>query len=657
MIIEGGHFALIIALVASLSLLGSTAYGLWQRQEAILRLAPLLQWVSSLAVVIAFIALIHAFIVSDFSVALVVEHSHQDKPMLYKIAGVWGNHEGSLLLWVVVLALYGTAFSLTQRDIPLYFRASVLMIHAGNTSAFAAFSLFTSNPFLRLDPAPLSGNGLNPVLQDIGLALHPPVLYLGYVGLALAFAFAVAGLIEGRIDRQWGRWIRPWIAVSWSFLTAGIVLGSWWAYYELGWGGWWFWDPVENASLMPWLVTTALLHSVIVVEKRQTCQSWAVLLAILGFSLSLLGTFIVRSGLLTSVHSFANDPARGVFILSILIVAIGLPLVLYAFNGARLSQHRPTSLISRDTALIINNFLLLCATGIVLLGTFYPLGLEMFTGLKISVGPPFFDATFLPLMALGMIGMVIGAGLVWRRGVKPALRSMIAACAVASIASLAWAFGVGYRDAASMAGIAVLVWLITGIFSDIVLIIRQKLQKKSVAVRPMLGMWLGHFGVAFIVLGGLGEGLGQTSAIVRVKPQQSFMLGQQQVLFDGFSQQNIDNYQSLQARLIITTPKQQRYVLVPERRFYPVEQQHTTEAAISSHWWGDYYAVLGDINPDAGFSFRVYKKPLINSLWLGGVLLVLAGLCAALFRTPIKQSTIQNRAQSNKCDNRQNFGA
>ncbi|MFW5679076.1 MAG: heme lyase CcmF/NrfE family subunit, partial [Pseudomonadota bacterium] len=432
MIPELAHLALVLALGAALVQSTLPLVGAARQDAGLIGLANSTALVQLLLVTFAFGALVHLYMVSDFSVTNVYLNSHDSKPMIYKISGAWGNHEGSLLLWVWVLALFAGALALFGNNMPATFRARVLAVQGMVLVAFLAFTLFTSNPFERLDPAPLEGNGLNPLLQDLGLAFHPPMLYIGYVGFSVTFAFAVAALIEGRIDPSWARWMRPWILVAWSSLTLGIALGSYWAYYELGWGGWWFWDPVENASFLPWLAGTALLHSAIVVEKRDSLKTWTILLAILTFGFSLLGTFLVRSGVLTSVHAFAVDPDRGVFILAILAVALVGPLLLFAWRAPQLRASGAFQPVSREGALIVNNLLLAAATGVVLLGTLYPLLLEMVTGDKISVGPPFFNATFIPLMVPLMLVLPIGTLLAWKRGdLRRALRLMAGAGAVA----------------------------------------------------------------------------------------------------------------------------------------------------------------------------------------------------------------------------------
>ena len=632
MIADISHFLLFLALAASVLQTLLPLMGYWQRQGNLMQWASPMQLINTALVIVAFGGLMQAFATSDFSLALVAQHSHSAKPMLYKISGTWGNHEGSLLLWIVVLGLYGATFVRCKN--PAVEKSLVLMVHGSISAAFLGFALLTSNPFAKLAYPVEEGLGLNPVLQDIGLALHPPMLYLGYVGLAMAFAVAVAGLLQGRIDQEWARRIRPWVLVAWCCLTAGIVLGSWWAYYELGWGGWWFWDPVENASLMPWLVTTALLHSVIMVEKRSCGQNWAVLLAILGFSLSLIGTFIVRSGLLTSVHSFASDPSRGVYILGILVLAIGLPLILYMINGPKIQTKVAVNLRSREAALIINNFLLLSATAVVLLGTFYPLGLEMINGAKISVGPPFFDSTVLPIMAFGVIGMVFGSALAWRRGWRGAALRILLVALVAVLAAISVGIGLGYRDVAPLASLGLVVWLLVGIFADVYSrLMPWKTGKWKAQCLPQLGMWLGHLGIALLMIGALGEALGQTETIVRARPGDDIALGTERVHFAKIATLKVENYVSLQATLQLSDAiGQEIAVLIPERRHYPAERQYTTEAAIRSSIFGDHYAVLGYGDPEQGFTLRLYHKPLLPWLWIGGAVMVLGGFVSLFMR-------------------------
>ena len=439
MIAEIGHYALVLALGMALVQGTLPLWGAARGDATLIGVAQPAAGVQFLFVTLAFAALMHGYVTSDFSIHNVAENSHSLKPMLYKISGTWGNHEGSLVLWVWILALFGAAVAAFGHNLPPSFRARVLSVQGLIGVGFLAFILFTSNPFLRLDPAPLDGRGLNPILQDPGLAFHPPMLYLGYVGLSTAYSFAIAALIEGRVDATWARWVRPWTLAAWIALTLGIALGSWWAYYELGWGGWWFWDPVENASFMPWLAATALLHSATVVEKRDALKSWTVLLAILAFSLSLLGTFLVRSGVLTSVHTFAADPSRGVFILALLAISIGGSLLLYAWRAPALQGGGVFAPISREGGLLLNNLLLATATATVLLGTLYPLILDTIGGAKISVGPPFFNATFVPLMVPLAVAVPIGSLLAWKRGdLAGVTMRLLAAVGVTVAAGLVW---------------------------------------------------------------------------------------------------------------------------------------------------------------------------------------------------------------------------
>ena len=416
MIVELGHYALVMALAVSLLQSVLPVIGARRHDAALMQMAPPAAVAAFLLVLLSFIALTAAYVTSDFSVQNVVENSHSLKPMIYKISGVWGNHEGSMLLWILILVFFSALVALFGGNLPSSLKANVLAVQAWITACFLLFVLLTSNPFRRLDPAPIEGRDLNPILQDIGLAIHPPLLYLGYVGFSICFSFAVAALIEGRIDAAWARWVRPWTLAAWTALTAGIAMGSYWAYYELGWGGWWFWDPVENASFMPWLAGTALLHSALVMEKREALKIWTVLLAIMTFSLSLLGTFLVRSGVLTSVHAFATDPLRGVFILGILVLFIGGAFGLFALRVQKLSQGGLFAPISREGALVLNNLFLTTATATVLVGTLYPLLLEALTGDKISVGPPFFNLTFGPLMIPLLLAVPFGPLLAWKRG-------------------------------------------------------------------------------------------------------------------------------------------------------------------------------------------------------------------------------------------------
>ena len=468
MIAELGHFTLILALAIALVQGTLPLVGAQKGWTSWMALAPAAATLQFICIAISFAALTHAFVTSDFSLKLVYENSHTLKPMLYKVSGVWGNHEGSMLLWVLILALFGGAAAWFGGALPDRLRARVLAVQGLIGVAFLAFIIFTSNPFLRLAEPPFNGQDLNPLLQDPGLAFHPPFLYLGYVGLSMAFSFAVAALIEGRVDAAWARWVRPWTLAAWMFLTIGIALGSWWAYYELGWGGFWFWDPVENASFMPWLVATALLHSAIVVEKREALKAWTILLAIIAFGFSLIGTFIVRSGVITSVHAFANDPERGVFILAILAIFVGGALTLYAFRAGVMEAKGVFGLVSRESALVMNNVLLAVAAFVVFVGTIWPLVAELAFVRKLSVGAPFFEAAFTPFMVLLAVLLPIGSLMPWKRArAGRVLRSLAPAALLAfALAALTWAVGTG-RPILAPLGVALGVWLMAGAAIDL----------------------------------------------------------------------------------------------------------------------------------------------------------------------------------------------
>ncbi len=638
MIVELGHFALILAFVTSLVVSIVPLVGVARGNAAMMQLAVPATLVMTAGVFMAFATLVWAFVTSDFSVALVAGHSHSAKPMIYKISGTWGNHEGSLLLWIVILVSFAAILTYSGKALPIVLKTRTLAVQGIVTAAFLAFSLFTSNPFARLSPAPLDGNGLNPVLQDPGLALHPPTLYVGYVGLSMAFSFAVAGLLDGRIDRVWAINVRPWITAAWCALTVGIALGSWWAYYELGWGGWWFWDPVENASLMPWLAATALIHSISVVAARGIFKSWTVLLAILAFSLSLVGTFIVRSGLLTSVHSFASDPARGVFILGILLLAIGIPLALFAWRGPQLVNDGGYDPVSREFGLLVNNFLLTAATIVVLIGTFYPLGLEMVSGARITVGPPYFDATFNPIMGALVLAMAFGPVMAWRRGTLPALH-LVACCAIvaalaALLAGLALVTGI---SPAGLAGVGMIAWLGGGILADIFHRVKRASNaglgaRLATIQMPVWGMWCAHLGMVVFLLGALGNGLFAAEAVVRAKPGDVIDLAGNEITFVGVEARQGPNYVTSTAMLDLRRDGQLLARLEPENRLYTTQRQTTTEAAIRPRLTGDDYAVLGDGDAHNGYTLRLYHKPLVSWIWAGAGLMALGGLLAAIGR-------------------------
>ena len=640
MIAEAGHLFMIIAFALSILQIFVPTYGIVSHNDKMITATSTIALFAAGFVVAAFLALMHGFVTSDFSIVLVAEHSHSSKPMIYKISGLWGNHEGSLLLWILILCLFGAVLAARFQTMPARFKARILGVQGVIASAFLAFSLFTSNPFARLANAPLDGRGLNPVLQDPGLAMHPPMLYIGYVGLSLAFAFAVAGLIEGHIDNLWARWVRPFILAAWCALTLGIGLGSWWAYYELGWGGWWFWDPVENASLMPWLVATALLHSALVLERRGALKSWTVLLAILAFSLSLLGTFIVRSGILVSVHSFASDPSRGVFILAILIVAIGIPLALFAWRGPKLTSAGDFAINSREGMLILNNLLLVSSTVVVLTGTLYPLAYELANGGKISVGPPYFNATFNPLLALMAIGMATGPLFAWRKQSLGRLWRVFGMMALAAlIAMITYFFGQNQAGVAAIAATAIIMWLVAGIIAEIA--VRVQLFKVPIAHswRRFTGLPLAthavtvaHFGFALFLFGAVADSYHRSETIIRAKANSVIALPDtvmghgRYFEFAGVEAREGPNYITQTAILnLYDTDSLKLGTLTPEIRRFPVEQQTTSEAAIRSRLSGDLYAVLGDGNDAIGWTLRIYQNPFIGFIWIGAIIMALGG--------------------------------
>ena len=635
MIAELGHYALVLALGMALVQGTLPFIGAARRDPILTGVAEPSACAQFLFVTVAFAALMHGYVTSDFSIDNVAENSHSAKPLLYKISGTWGNHEGSLVLWVWILSLFGAAVALLGRNLPPSFRARVLGVQALIGLGFLAFLLFTSNPFLRLDPPPLDGRGLNPILQDPGLAFHPPMLYLGYVGLSTAYSFAVAALIEGRVDATWARWVRPWTLAAWIALTLGIALGSWWAYYELGWGGWWFWDPVENASFMPWLAATALLHSATVVEKRDTLKSWTILLAILAFSLSLLGTFLVRSGVLTSVHAFATDPTRGVFILALLVIAIGGSLLLYAWRAPALQGGGVFAPISREGGLLLNNLLLSTAAATVLLGTLYPLALDTIGGPKISVGAPFFNATFIPLMVPLFIAVPIGSMLAWKRGDLAGVTGrLLAAFAITAAAVLLWLAMHDFRASLAAGGIALGVWVIAGSLNELALrmgfglpldLARVRSRARGLP-RSAFAMTLAHIGLGVLILGITVQSAGQIERILVMRPGDTAELVGYGVRFDGVVEAQGPNYAAQRATFTVSRDGQPFTVLHSEKRFFPVERMPTTEAGIDTNLWRDLYFVLGDPADGGGFAVRLYYNPLVLWIWGGAGIMALAGL-------------------------------
>jgi len=633
LIAELGHFALILAFVMALVQTTVPLIGAQKSNTILMEIGKPSAIAQFFSILLAFCALTNAYITSDFSVVNVAENSHSLKPLLYKISGVWGNHEGSMVLWVLILALFGLMVAIYGKNLPPTLRARVLGIQGSIGVAFLAFIIITSNPFLRLDPAPLDGRDLNPLLQDPGLAFHPPMLYLGYVGFSITFSFAIAALIEGNIGPAWARWVRPWALLAWTSLTAGITLGSWWAYYELGWGGWWYWDPVENASFMPWLVGTAFLHSAIVVEKRDALRSWTILLAILAFTLSLMGTFLVRSGVLTSVHAFAVDPERGLFILAILGFFVGGAFILFAIRAPKMALGGFFQPISREGGLVMNNLLLSVATATVFLGTLYPLFLDAATGQKVSVGPPFFNATFIPIMIPLLLLMAIGPMLSWKQGdlASAMSRLWIAAISSGGLGILFWLLN-SDKPFTPIIGFAIAGWLGGGALKELAdrlllfkIPFRNSLLRAKGLPKSAYGMTLAHLGIAIFVCGASADSAWRSEVVFNAKEKD-----QTQIAGFNLKLQKVDrlkgpNYETERAHILVTKDSETVANLYPERRFYPVQQMLTTEATIYSTVMADLYATIGEGDKQNGWVLRIWYNPLIPWIWLGCLLMVLGG--------------------------------
>jgi cytochrome c-type biogenesis protein CcmF len=631
-IVELGHFALVLALCAALV---QTVVPLWGARVgdpdlmAVGRSAALTQFG---LIAIAFAALVNAHLTSDFSVLNVAENSHSAVPTIYKISGVWGNHEGSMLLWVLILAVFGALVALFGRSLPRTLRANALAVQGLISVAFLVFILLTSNPFARLSPAPFEGRDLNPVLQDPGLAIHPPLLYLGYVGFSIVYSFAAAALIEGRIDAAWARFVRPFALVAWSLLTLGIAAGSFWAYYTLGWGGFWFWDPVENASLMPWLAGTAFIHSVAVMEKRDALKVWTIFLAIVAFSFSLLGTFLVRSGVLTSVHAFASDPRRGVFILVILALFIMGSFALFAWRAPMLRQGGLFAPISREGALVLNNLLLTTSCATVFFGTLYPLALEELTGEKITVGAPFFNMTCGVLLLTACFVAPIGFSLAWKRGdllgVAQRLTVALAAAALVSIAGAAWLHGRSIL-AAIAAGIAI--FAIVGALTEILTRTWRPGLPLGVALKRAAGLplsfWgaaMAHIGVGLTVLGLAGVSFG-AEAITTLHKGVPQAVGPYEVTLDSVGGLIGPNYTEAVAPMTVRSNGAVVASIAPARRHFDARQMTTTEAGIATLHFGQLYVSIGDPAPDGAVPARLYWKPLVTLIWLGGAAMAFGG--------------------------------
>jgi cytochrome c-type biogenesis protein CcmF len=637
MIPELGHFALIVALCiavvqGTLPLIGAARGN--GRLMAVARPAAQGQFVF---VAIAFGCLAHAFVTNDFSVLNVATNSNSSLPLRYRFAATWGSHEGSLLLWVLMLGLWMTAVSLFSRHLPEEMTARILGVMGLVSVGFLAFMLGTSDPFERLLPMADDGRDLNPLLQDPGMVIHPPMLYMGYVGFSVAFAFAIAALLGGKLDAAWARWSRPWTTAAWMFLTVGICLGSAWAYYELGWGGWWFWDPVENASFMPWLVGTALMHSLAVTEKRGGFKIWTVLLAILAFSLSLLGTFLVRSGVLTSVHAFATDPERGIFILAFLVIVIGASLALFAWRAPRVGLGGQFGVVSREAALLANNVLLVVAAGSVLLGTLYPLFLDALDLGKISVGPPYFETVFVPLMAPAMFLMGVGPIAKWKKAELPDLVTRLKwAAAVAAVTAAVLPFAMGRWSPMIFLGLLLALWILAASFVNVRERIAQlraanggtAIQHLRAQPRGYWGMILAHCGVAVFIVGVTMVRAYETEQDVKMQPGDTVLVGGYTFRLEGFERADGPNYTSTMAIVTVLKDGVRETTLRPEKRFYPVQQMPMTEADMDSGLTRDLYVSLGEPVGDGAWIVRIYHKPFVDWIWGGAFIMAIGGLVA-----------------------------
>ena len=643
MIAEFGHFLLWLALGLSLILgVVPLAGAQLQRPNWMALARPGALWVL-LLVAASYLALTAVFMRDDFSVLYVAQNSNTALPMAYKIAAVWGGHEGSLLLWILMLVGWMAAVAGFSRHLPLPVLARIVSVMALVTVGFMLFTLLTSNPFDRLFPAAPDGRDLNPLLQDPGMIFHPPLLYMGYVGFSVAFAFAVAALIGGNLDAQWARWTRPWTTVAWMFLTVGIALGSWWAYYELGWGGWWFWDPVENASFMPWLVGTALIHSLAVTEKRGSFKSWTVLLAIMAFSLSLLGTFLVRSGVLSSVHAFATDPTRGLFILGFLVVVVGVSLALYAWRAPSVGLGARFSLLSRETLLLGNNVLLLVACAAVLLGTLYPLVLDALGKGKISVGPPYFDAVFAPLMAPVVFLMGVGPMARWKQAELPDLAVRLRWAAVVTVLATGLSAWIAERISfMSVLGMMLGWWIVASVLTDLWERVSPKgqglgmmLRRTSQLPRATMGMMVAHLGVAVFIFGVTIVKTHEVERDVKMKPGDATTIGNLRFTLKEFKEVQGPNYQAVRGLVDVTDiSRGDRLVarMEPEKRVYRVQTMPMTEAAIRTGLVRDLYVSLGEPVEGGAWIVRLYVKPFVDWIWGGCVLMALGGLLAATDR-------------------------
>ncbi|WP_313087975.1 heme lyase CcmF/NrfE family subunit [Pseudomonas sp.] len=631
MIPELGHLAMILALCLAVVQGTLPLIGAWRGDRQWMGLAQPAAWGQFSFLAFAFACLTYAFVVDDFSVAYVAQNSNSALPWYYKFSAVWGAHEGSLLLWAFILSGWTFAVSIFSRQLPEDMLARVLGVMGLISTGFLLFLIVTSNPFDRLLPqAPMDGRDLNPLLQDFGLVVHPPMLYMGYVGFSVAFSFAIAALLGGRLDAAWARWSRPWTLIAWAFLGTGIALGSWWAYYELGWGGWWFWDPVENASFMPWLVGTALIHSLAVTEKRGAFKSWTVLLAIAAFSLSLLGTFLVRSGVLTSVHAFATDPARGVFILAFLLVVIGGSLTLFALRAPVVKSQIGFGLWSRETLLLVNNLLLVVATSMILLGTLYPLLLDALSNSKLSVGPPYFNAMFLPLVGALMLTLGVGVLARWKDTPVKWLVGMLTPVLITS-AVLGGLGSMLFGDFhwAVLAVSLLAAWVVSAGVRDLLDKTRHKgLFRGMRSLAPSYwGMQLAHFGLVVCALGVVLTSQQSDERDLRLAPGESTELGGYHFVFDGAKHFEGPNFTSDRGTIRVFDGDKQVATLHPEKRLYTVQQMPMTEAGIDAGLFRDLYVALGEPLGDGAWAVRVHVKPFVRWIWLGALLMSLGGVC------------------------------
>lgn len=633
---ELGHLAMILALCFAVFQASVPLIGAWRGDRLWMSLARPAAWGQFAFLLFAFASLTYGFMNDNFSVAYIAQNSNSALPWYYKFSAVWGAHEGSLLLWALILGGWTFAVSIFSRQLPQVMLARVLAVMGMISTGFLLFLILTSNPFARVLPQiPVNGADLNPLLQDPGLIIHPPMLYMGYVGFSVAFSFAIAALLGGKLDAAWARWSRPWTIVAWSFLGFGITLGSWWAYYELGWGGWWFWDPVENASFMPWLVGTALIHSLAVTEKRGVFKSWTVLLAIAAFSLSLLGTFLVRSGVLTSVHAFASDPARGVFILIFLLCVVGGSLTLFALRAPVVKSHVGFNLWSRETLLLGNNLVLVVAASMILLGTLYPLAVDAISGAKLSVGPPYFNALFVPLMGLLMLVMAVGVLVRWKDTPLQWLRSMLTPVLIGS-AVLAPVGGLLVDDFAwpVLTVFALAAWVLLAGVRDLFDKTRHKglLRGARGLTRSYWGMQLAHLGIAVCALGVVLSSNSSAQRDLRMAPGDSIDLAGYHFIFQGAQHVQGPNYSSDRGTVQVMRGDTQVTLLHPEKRLYTVQQSMMTEAGIDGGLTRDLYVALGEPLDNGAWAVRIHVKPFVRWIWFGGLLTALGGALAALDR-------------------------